>query len=121
MAWSNLDKSEKILLSIFFVLLSIVVSYELFYIPSLPNASVVKEEFVFNENTEQAENTGDLININSASEDELTKIPGVGHSIAKRIIEYREQNGGFASVLEITNVSGIGNSKFNAMKDFISV
>lgn len=73
------------------------------------------------EKNNKEENQKKLININSADEEDLKKIPGVGPSIAKRIIEYREQNGGFSSISEIMNVSGIGKSKFQAMKDNIYV
>ena len=61
------------------------------------------------------------ININSAKIEEFKKIPGVGESIAERIIEYRETNGGFSSISEIMNVSGIGQKKFDAMKDYICI
>lgn len=62
------------------------------------------------------------ININTATESELAaNIPGVGESIAKRIVEYRNYNGDFASIDEIKNVSGIGDKKFEAMKDSICV
>ena len=119
-----MNKEEKILLCVFLVLSSVVVSYNLFYISNIPNLDIVKEEFVVKE-SQKTENSQDsnktLININTASEEELTKIPGVGASISKRIIEYREQNGGFSSVEEIMNVSGIGKSKFESMKNSITV
>ncbi len=103
------------------MLSSVVVSYNLFYIPNIPNLEVVKEEFILKEG-EDTDNLKDksLVNINVASEEELTKIPGVGTSIAKRIVEYREQNGGFSSISEIMNVKGIGKSKFETMKNNIT-
>ncbi|MCV2883268.1 helix-hairpin-helix domain-containing protein [Aestuariibacter sp. AA17] len=48
------------------------------------------------------------ININSASVDELTRLPGIGKSKAKAIIEYREANGKFDKVEELVKVKGIG-------------
>lgn len=106
------------------MLSSIVVSYNLFYIPNVPDLDVIEEEFVVKEDqkpeTPQGSNRA-LVNINTASEEELTKIPGVGVSISKRIIEYREKNGGFSSITEIMNVSGIGKSKFESMKNSITV
>ena len=95
----------------------------MFYVPKLPNLDVVKEEVEVKteEKNNKEENQKKLININSADEEDLKKIPGVGPSIAKRIIEYREQNGGFSSISEIMNVNGIGKSKFKAMKDNIYV
>ena len=61
------------------------------------------------------------VNINSASEAELTKISGVGASKAKDIIEYREQNGGFKQIEDIKNIKGIGDALFEKIKDSITV
>ncbi|MGE5629581.1 MAG: helix-hairpin-helix domain-containing protein [Caulobacteraceae bacterium] len=61
------------------------------------------------------------ININTASESELDTLSGVGPSTAKAIIKYREQEGPFKAIEEIKNVTGIGESKFNQMKDNITV
>lgn len=61
------------------------------------------------------------ININTASETELDQLPGIGPSLAKRIIAYREENGYFTSIEELTNVSGIGEKKFEELKDKICI
>ena len=61
------------------------------------------------------------ININRADSDELEKIPGVGPATAKKIIEYRTNNGNFSSIEEIKNVSGIGEKTYESMKEYITV
>ncbi|WP_252226973.1 helix-hairpin-helix domain-containing protein [Caldicoprobacter algeriensis] len=61
------------------------------------------------------------VNINTADEATLDTLPGIGPSKAKRIIEYREQNGPFKSIEEIKNVSGIGDKTFEQLKDLITV
>lgn len=61
------------------------------------------------------------ININTSSVEELCTLPGVGEATAAKIIEYREQNGGFVSIEELMEVSGIGEKKFEAVKDSICV
>lgn len=63
----------------------------------------------------------EIININTASESELVKINGIGPAKAKAIISYREENGGFGSIEDIKNVSGIGEGTFLKIKDYISV
>lgn len=62
-----------------------------------------------------------LININTANETELDSLPGIGPSIAAKIINYREENGDFASIEDIKNVNGIGDSKFEELRDLICV
>ncbi len=64
---------------------------------------------------------GQLVNINEASLEELQTLKGIGPAMSERILQYREENGGFHSIEEIKNVKGIGDAKFNAIKDFISV
>ena len=61
------------------------------------------------------------ININKATQTELETIPGVGPSTALKIINYREENGKFSNIEDIKNISGIGDSKFNNIKEYISV
>lgn len=61
------------------------------------------------------------VNINTASAEELTTLDGVGDATASKIIAYREANGSFSSIEEIKEVSGIGDKKFEAMKDHITV
>lgn len=61
------------------------------------------------------------VNINTANLEKLQTLPGVGESTAQKIIEYREKNGKFAKIEDIKNVSGIGDSKYNSLKDNIIV
>lgn len=62
-----------------------------------------------------------VVNINTATQTELESLPGIGPSLALKIINYRKDNGKFSSIEEIKNVSGIGESKFESLKDFIAV
>ena len=61
------------------------------------------------------------ISINSAGISELTQLPGIGEKIAQRIIDYRERYGGFRTLEDLMNVSGIGNVKFNKIKQYITL
>lgn len=74
-----------------------------------------------NENNSKNEGENLMININTANEDELQKLPGIGSSIASRIVAYRKENGKFNTIEDIKNVSGIGDSKFNNIKNNIYV
>ena len=61
------------------------------------------------------------VNINTASQTELETLPGIGPSTALKIINYRNENGKFKSIEEIKEVSGIGDSKYNQIKEMISI
>ena len=61
------------------------------------------------------------ISINQATKEQLEKLPGVGESLAERIIAYRKEQGKFQSVEDLKNVSGIGEKKYAALADMISL
>lgn len=61
------------------------------------------------------------VNINTASQSELETLPGIGSATALKIVTYRNENGKFQTIDDIKNVKGIGNSKFEKIKDLICV
>ena len=61
------------------------------------------------------------ININTASKSELKDLPGIGDVLAGRIIDYRNQYGAFSSIDGIMRVSGIGEKRYEAIRDKITV
>lgn len=61
------------------------------------------------------------VNINKATASELETINGVGPALAEKIIAYRTANGRFTTVDDLKNVSGIGDKKFEAIKDYVVV
>ena len=67
------------------------------------------------------EDTENKININSSSIKELEELPGIGEATANKIFKYREENGEFKSIEEIKNVNGIGDKKYEGIKDLISI
>ena len=62
-----------------------------------------------------------LIIINTATQEELTSLTGIGESKAKSIIKYREENGNFKSIEDIMKVSGISENLFAKIKENITV
>ena len=71
-------------------------------------------------NAQGTENSG-KVNINTATQTELENLTGIGPSLASKIIEYREENGKFKKIEDIQNVKGIGNAKYDGIKDEITV
>jgi len=63
----------------------------------------------------------ELLDLNSATVDELSKLPGIGEVLAQRIVDYREEHGNFSAVSDIMNVNGIGEAKYLSAKDYLTV
>lgn len=73
------------------------------------------------ETSDEQEQTSQMISLNTASKEELMQLPGIGEAKALDIIKYREENGLFKNIEDIKNVSGIGDSLFAKIKDFITI
>ena len=61
------------------------------------------------------------VNLNTATVEQLTTLPGVGPKLAARIVEYRQKSGSFRSTQELINVRGIGEKSFAKMEAWLSV
>lgn len=92
----------------------ILADQDVFYIPTteegFPNVTIIDDSTV-----------GGVININVANMEALETLPGIGPATAQNIIDYRDENGPFGTIEDIMNVSGIGESTFNEIKDHITV
>ena len=72
-------------------------------------------------NAQSGGTSGGLINLNSASSEELETLPGIGPGRAEAIVEHRTANGPFARIEDILQVTGIGEKTFESIKDLIVV
>ena len=61
------------------------------------------------------------LNLNTATQSDLEKLPGVGPATAKQIIEYRQKNNGFKKVEELMNIKGIGEKSFLKLKPLVTI
>lgn len=100
----------------------------------IPTKNEEKAEYIITENGEEvvedsksesmpsAGKTGNLkVNLNTDNARELESLPGVGPALAQKIMDYRKENGNFKSVEDLKNVSGIGDKKFESMKEYVIV
>lgn len=67
------------------------------------------------------EAAGGVVNINTATADQLTVLPRVGPALAQRIVEYRDANGRFKATEELILVRGIGESTYKQIEPFVTV
>lgn len=70
---------------------------------------------------EQGAGGAGLVNVNSASSTELTALPGIGQATAEKIVADRQANGPFKTVDDLKRVSGIGDKKFEALRDLVCI
>lgn len=93
---------------------------EKIYVPKI--GEIVTDEIISQviETSSNSTNESSKININNCSKGDLLLLPGIGDVLADRIIEYRNTNK-FSDIQDIKNVSGIGDKKYEAIKDLITV
>ena len=89
----------------------------------------ISEEYITKNSGLETENTiedtkkekEEKLDINKATQEELETLSGIGPSTANKIIQYRKDNGNFKNIEDLKNVNGIGESKYNEIKEKIIV
>lgn len=99
-------------------------NHELIYIRNKNEVNEVSEENIINvlgNDIDGVSDNSSLINLNSATIEDLKSLNGIGDAKAAGIVEYREKNGGFSSIDQIKEVDGIGEKMFEKIKDKIEI
>lgn len=91
------------------------------YIPTLEETKDASKKDALETFENKVSKSDGLINLNTATKEELLLLPGVGDSKADSIIRYREEHGNFNSIEEIMNITGIKEGLFNKIKDKVTV
>lgn len=100
----------------------IVIDGEQIFVPHIDDALELNSQRLEGfGNAESASGIPTVININTADQATLETLPRIGPALASRIIEWRESNGGFQSVEDLINVSGVGPKLYANLKDRVSV
>ena len=127
-----------ILVAVALVACAVITGYNAFYVPptSLPQVIYTQQGTVPSgalesgtepalQSSTQAQTQPNValykININTADEQKLQELEGIGPVLARRIVEYREQNGSFQQLEELKNVKGIGDSVFAGLEHDITI
>lgn len=117
-----LRRPEALLICMGLVFLSaaILASYLSVYTPQTQKVVYVtkeeKEALIQNSETASV-----LINLNTASLEELCELEGIGNSTAQAIIDYRTEQGGFKSIEELLNIKGIGEEKYKNIYPYVTL
>ena len=105
----------RILIAMAALFCAVIIGYNLFFVKE------PAETIILTDDNGQTVSRPGKIDLNTATAEELQQLDHVGETLADRIIRYREENGGFASVEELQNVNGIGETVFQQIKNRIEV
>lgn len=121
--------SERLLLVAALVICAVLVGYNAFYEPQAAIPTIVYSESGSQSGQEEEyqplppeEKESGPLNLNEATEEELARrLPGVGETLARRIVEYREQHHGFERLEDLRNVEGIGEATWEEIRPFLTL
>lgn len=85
------------------------------YVPGSQDASGAQGDGLIYEESQNR------INLNTATKEQLDSLPGIGPVISQKILDYREKYGGFSDLEELKNISGIGQKKYEEIKDLLFI
>lgn len=122
----NESRQLRALIIVAVVLCAVIIGYNAFFVPEISDYqyfTASQTEALPGDSSDATEKTSSslLIHINTATEEELDELPGIGPVTAAAIVAYREENGGFRSVEEIMNVDRIGEKTYEKIKPYITL
>lgn len=109
----------RILIGIAAVLAALCIGYTLFFVPPITTPAAVVTTDAASVPLSHAYNG--KVHLNSAPASQLESLKGIGSALAKRILDYRTEHGGFQSIDELKNVKGVGEKLFAEIKDQIDL
>ena len=116
-------RQTRVLIAIALVFCALLIGYNAFYVPDASLESFVETDRLSGngEYSMEAEESSEKIHLITASLEDLDTLQGIGPALAQRIIDYREEYGGFSRVEELKEVKGIGEVLFEQIRDSVTV
>ena len=116
-------RQTRVLIAIALVFCALLIGYNAFYVPDASLESFVETDQLSGngEYSMEAEESSEKIHLNTASLEDLDTLQGIGPALAQRIIDYREEYGGFSRVEDLKEVKGIGEVLFEQIRDSVTV
>lgn len=111
----------RILIVIALVFCALLAGYNAFYVPDAPLRSFIETDITSDLDGPESEQSSEKLDLNTATLEELDALDGIGPVIAQKIIDYREEYGGFSRLEELKEVQGIGDALLEKLRNQVTV
>lgn len=117
------SKQIRILIAAALFLAALLIGYNAFFIPDVSSSFVVtdQQDAVSSSTFSDKSSASGKLDLNTATQEDLDSLDGIGPVLASRIVAYRQENGPFRSVDDLKKVSGIGEKTLEKLKNFLIV
>ncbi len=114
-------RQTRILIVIALVFCALLAGYNAFYVPDAPLRSFIETDITSDLDGPESEQSSEKLDLNTATLEELDALDGIGPVIAQKIIDYREEYGGFSRLEELKEVQGIGDALLEKLRNQVTV
>lgn len=114
-------RQTRMLIVIALVFCALLAGYNAFYVPDAPLRSFIETDITSDLDGPESEQSSEKLDLNTATLEELDALDGIGPVIAQKIIDYREEYGGFSRLEELKEVQGIGDALLEKLRNQVTV
>lgn len=114
-------RQTRMLIVIALVFCALLAGYNAFYVPDAPLRSFIETDITSDLDGPESEQSSEKLDLNTATLEELDALDGIGPVIAQKIVDYREEYGGFSRLEELKEVQGIGDALLEKLRNQVTV